>query len=148
MALSKNNLSKMKQIVTIFCCGLFAAAGIALAIATSHVSSRNYGYNTMSAAVPTITAESLPKDLLLDFAKKEQLNSSVPDTVYLTKTDTIKEQVTKVKFRRIYVPKEVVKTDTLHVPVYYLATRTEERKDSVGQCIPVYEVRKVDEICP
>ena len=66
----------------------------------------------------------LPQDLLLDLAKKQ----SVQDTVFITKTDTIKEQVTKVKWKKVAVPSPVIdvtvtsqcRIDTVEKPVYYI----------------------------
>lgn len=120
------------------------------------------GYKTVSAATvqpfvptfPVIGADTgsieISEDLLRDLAKKK----GVLDTVYVTKTDTIKEQVTKVKVKKVSVPSNVMeinvtaRTDTIQVPVYYLATQIESRTDSTGTCIPIYELRKVDELCP
>ena len=94
----------------------------------------------------------LPQDLLLDLAKKQ----SVQDTVFITKTDTIKEQVTKVKWKKVAVPSPVIdvtvtsqcRIDTVEKPVYYLATQSGNKEGPDGSCISVYEVHRVDEICP
>ena len=93
----------------------------------------------------------IPEYLLRDLAKKK----GVLDTVYITKTDTIKEQVTKVKVKKVPVPSNVVEVnvsptriDTIQVPVYYLATQVGNKEGPTGECISVYEVHKVDEICP
>ena len=94
----------------------------------------------------------LSEDLVRDFAKKK----GVVDTVYITKTDTIKQQVTKVKVKKVPVPSNVMeinvtansRTDTIQVPVYYLATQVGNKEGPNNECIPIYELRKVDEICP
>lgn len=109
------------------------------------------GYKTMAAgtmpvqlfpSVDTNTIQ-LPQDLLLDLAKK-----GVRDTVFITNTDTIKEQVTKVKWRKAPAPKPIVVRDTIRETHYYLATQVGNKEGPTGECIPIYEVHKVDEICP
>lgn len=134
-------------------------SGIMMAITASDPSPGT-GYKTMSAATrmvynPFQTVQdtgviSLSEDLVRDLAKKK----GVLDTVYITKTDTIKEQVTKVKVKKVPVPSNVMeinvqaRTDTIQVPVYYLATQVGNKEGPTGECISVYEVHKVDEICP
>lgn len=95
----------------------------------------------------------LSEDLVRDLAKRK----GVLDTVYITKTDTIKERVTKVKVKKVPVPSNVmeinvqahrVRTDTIQVPVYYIATQVGTKEGPTGDCISVYEMRKVDKICP
>lgn len=104
---------------------------------------------------PVIQAEAdtlnISEDLLRDLAKRK----GVLDTVFVTKTDTIKEQVTKVKWKKVPVPSPVIevnvessRTDTIQVPVYYLATQVGNKEGPTGECMSVYEVHKVDEICP
>ena len=113
--------------------------------------SRISDYKSASAAtLPQINPEmfsrvQLPLDLQLDQAKH---NSSALDTVYITKTDTIEKQVPKVKWKRKTVPYPVVKTDTLYVPIYYLATQVGNKEGPTGECVSVYELQKVNEICP
>ena len=119
-------------------------SGIMLATANSSQT----GYKTMAAATSTFT-QTIPKlsdlseDLVRDLAKQK----GVQDTVYITKTDTIKEQVTKVKWRKAPVPAPIA-PDTIQVPVYYLVTQVGNKEGPTGECISVYEVHKVDEICP
>ncbi len=145
----------MRKVTTVLCSIAFMISGIMMAITASDPSPGN-SYKTVNAATiqqmyiptfPELKADTgridLSEDLLRDLAKKK----GVLDTVYITKTDTIKEQVTKVKWRRNPAPASVVKRDTIQVPVYYLATQVEIKEDSMGQCIPVYELRKVDELC-
>lgn len=85
----------------------------------------------------------LPKDLSLDLEKK-----NAKDTVYITKTDTIKQQVTKVKWRQAPVPDPIVVRDTIREAHYYLATQVGNKEGPTDQCISVYELQKVDELCP
>lgn len=130
------------------CSLAFAIFGVG--IATISLEQYNSGYKSANAAsleyqYPTIDFGKmhLPKDLSLDLAKK---NAS--DTVYITKTDTVTKQVTKVKWRKVSVPTPVVQRDTVQVPVYYLATQVRDKDGPTDECIQVYEVRKTDEICP
>lgn len=86
----------------------------------------------------------LPLDVLKDLAKQK----GVLDTVYITKTDTVIEQVTKVKWRKAPAPKPVVVRDTIRETHYYLAKQVGNKEGPTGNCITVYEVNEVDEICP
>ena len=138
----------MKQFTTIVCSLAFAVFGIAIAMTS--LDEYNSGYKSANAAtleyqIPTLDfgKVQLPKDLSLDLAKK---NAS--DTVYITKTDTVLKQVTKVKWRKVRVPSSVIQRDTVKVPVYYLATQVRDKDGPTDECIQVYEVRKTDEICP
>ena len=136
-------------------------SGIMMAITASDKStSYNTGYNTVAAATrptdvytyPVKTANpvlydtklDIPDDLLRDIASQK----GFVDTVYVTNTDTIIKQVTKVKWRQAPVPDPIVQTDTIQVPVYYLAPQVGNKEGPTEQCISVYEVHKVDEICP
>lgn len=106
------------------------------------------GYKTITAStVPVFTMDTdnirIPQDIMFDLCKKK-----AQDTVFITKTDTIKEQVTKVKWRRTPAPKPVVVRDTIREAHYYIATQVGNKEGPTGECIPIYEVRKVDEICP
>ena len=130
-------------------------SGIMMAITASDPSPGT-GYKTIAAATPTVYVPmfptlakdtgtlDIPEDLVRDLAKRK----GVLDTVYITKTDTVKEQVTKVKWRRTPVPKSVVVRDTIRETRYYLAKQVGMKEGPKDQCIPVYEVHKVDELCP
>lgn len=154
----------MKKAMTILCSMAFLVSGIMMAITASDPSPQvNYttGYKTMAAATlpvyefPKIATDTnkldVPEDLLLDLVKRKGLI----DTVYVTKTDTIVKQVAKVKRRKVSAPKSTIeinvtaksRIDTVQVPVYYLATQIGNKEGPDG-CIPVYEVRKVNELCP
>lgn len=132
--------------MTIICSLAFAVYGIAIALTPEK---DNTGYKSMYAATTDYTfpkidlsTMQLPKDLSLDLAKKK-----ASDTVYITKTDTVTKQVTKVKLRKVSGPTRVVH-DTLYVPKFYLATRTGNKEGPADKCISIYEVHQVDEICP
>ena len=121
----------MRKVTTILCSIAFMVSGIMMAITASDPSPGT-SYKTIAAAtMPSVEASvfgtvqdtttiDLPEDLVRELAKKK----GVLDTVYITKTDTIQ------------------------VPVYYLATQVGNKEGPTGECIPIYEVRKVDEICP
>ena len=167
----------MKRFTSILCSIAFAIFGVGLAISTldsatlsktQTVSAGTIQYfpelSTPNTAV--FDYSSMPLDLQLDQAKK----ASVDADLTTAKTESVKidslnkviaklertKQVTKVKWRTGPAPPPIVKekivertiTDTIKVPVYYLATQVEKKEDSTGKCIPVYEVRQVDEICP
>lgn len=139
----------MKKVTTILCAFAFMISGIMLAIPALD-RSRNTGYSTVAAA--TLSSYNIPNNVNSIVALPQDLSSglaekSVLDTVYITKTDTIKEQVTKVKWRKVRVPTSVVNRDTVHVPVYYIATRV-DKEGSTGECTPVYELKQVDRLCP
>lgn len=139
-------------------------SGIMMAITATDLSPGKTSYKTISAATipsympsfPVIQRETamdtldISEDLLRDLAKKK----GVLDTVFIAKTDTVRKQVTKVKWKKVPVPSPVIeinvsptRTDTIQVPVYYLATQVGNKEGPKG-CISVYEIEKVDEICP
>lgn len=137
----------MKRLMTIICSLAFAVYGIAIAL-TPETSTT--GYKSMYAATtdyvyPTIDLSKMqiPKDLSLDLAKKK-----ASDTVYITKTDTVPKQVTMVKWRQAPAPDPIVVRDTIWETRYYLAKQVGNKEGPTEQCIPVYEVHKVNELCP
>jgi hypothetical protein len=146
----------MRKVTTIICSIAFMISGIMMAITASDPSPGT-NYKTISAATPsqplyipytiqktdTGTLD-LSEDLVRDLAKKKGLL----DTVYITKTDTVKEEVTKVKWRKAPVPAPIVVRDTIREAHYYLATQVGMKDGPKDQCIPIYEVHKVDELCP
>lgn len=154
----------MRKITTILCSLAFMISGIMMAMTVSNSSATDTGYKSMSAATPMSIMDTpilpsiindtgtldIPEDLLRDLAKRK----GVLDTVYVTKTDTNKEQVTKVKRRKVTAPKPVMeinvtassRTDTILVPVYYLATQVGNKEGPTGQKISLYEVHKIDEV--
>lgn len=162
----------MKRFTTILCGIAFAIFGIGLGLyglkdmSFSHAQTAAAS-EMMSKYQPLtqINYSQLPTDLQMDLKKNaptaealttNAVNSEVVDSLnnVIAKLEK-KEPVTKVRWMRGPAPPPIVKTkvvelhttDTVHVPVYYLATRV-DKEGSTGQCTPVYEVRKVDEICP
>lgn len=146
----------MRKVTTILCSIAFMISGIMMALTASDPSPGT-GYKTMAAATmpyvytptfPVLQRDTgtldMPEDLVRDIAKRKGLL----DTVYITKTDTIKEEVTKVKWRKAPVPTPIVVRDTIREAHYYLATQVGTKEGPKDQCIPVYEVHKVDELCP
>jgi len=154
----------MRKLTTVFCTTAFLLSGMYLGMLDTDV--ENSSYKTIHASTMTqprfeyefpkfqrdTATLDLSEDLLRDLAKRK----GVLDTVYVTKTDTIKEQVTKVKWRKAPAASSVMeinvtsshRTDTIQVPVYYLATQVGNKEGPNNECIPVYEVRKVSELCP
>lgn len=157
----------MNKITSILCSIAFMISGIMLAKRSADPSP-GIGYKEMSAATPInyqipsgnkLEYPTLPQDLLLDLAKKQGLNETAQTTVGVDSAtvDSLKQrivyleqkrQVTKVKWRQAPAPDPIVHTDTIQVPVYYLATQVGTREGPTGECISVYEVHQVDEICP
>ena len=112
----------------------------------------------------------VPLDLLLDEAKRQNVlgnTFAVNEDPNSEKIDSLqnrisyleeKEQATRDSMAKAPAPKSIVKTkvitrhihttDTIHVPVYYLATQVGNKEGPTDQCVSVYEVHKVDEICP
>lgn len=159
----------MKKTLTILCSFAFALSGVMKAITDSDPSP-GQSYKAISAATlprPVLSIPSadtgtiaLPQDLLLDLAKKQGLNVFAGKTtagVDSALVDSLQQriialeqirQVTKVKWRRVPAPVPIVERDTIQVPVYYLATQVGNKEGPTGECISIYEVHKVDEICP
>ena len=144
----------MRKITSIICSIAFMISGVMMALTASDPSPGT-GYKTIAAATvahpqtpfPVLVDTNvidIPEDLLIDFAKKK----GVLDTVYITKTDTVIEQVTKVKWRRAAAPKPIVIRDTIREAHYYLATQVGNKEGPTDKCISVYEVHEVDKICP
>lgn len=147
----------MRKFASIVCSVAFMISGVMMALTASDPSPGNTGYKTMAAATvtqypavtfPVTSADTsivdIPEDLVRDLAKRK----GVLDTVCITKTDTIIEQVTKVKWLKAPAPKPIVVRDTIREAHYYLATQVGKKEGPTGECVSVYEVHKVDEICP
>jgi hypothetical protein len=127
-------------------------SGVMMAM-TASVSSDDNSYKTLSAAtipeykVPNIPytngAFDLPDDLVRDLAIKK----GFLDTTSVTTVDPVVKTVTKVKWKMAPRPDPVIIRDTLIENHYYLATQIGNKEDQNGDCIPVYEIRKVNEIC-
>ena len=157
----------MKKILSILCSFAFALSGVMMAITVSDPSPST-GYKSMSAAtMPVLTYNAtadtcpitLPQDLLLDLAKKNKDLTAAEQTIPTRDSavvDSLKQRiceleskgpVTKVKWRRAPAPKPIVLRDTIREAHYYLATQVGNKEGPTGECISVYEVHKVDEIC-
>lgn len=165
----------MKRFTSILCSIAFAIFGVGLAITTLDSNTTLSKAQTISAGtiqqlpefgVPHGTAvldySSMPLDFQLSQAKKASVDADITTAeTESAKVDSLTrvitqlkqaKQVTKVKWRTGPAPPpkivEKIIKDTVKVPVYYLATQVEKKEDSSDECIPVYEIRKVDEICP
>lgn len=151
----------MRRITTIICCIAFAISGIMLA-KTAADQSPGDGYKSVAAATMTqipkvfsyerpataFDVESGQFDLSEDLVRELAAQKGILDTVYVTKTDTIREQITKIKWRKGPAPPPIVVRDTIRETQYYIATQVGMKEGPTDECIPVYEVHKVDEICP
>lgn len=149
----------MKQFTTIVCSMFFAVFGLGLALS---------GFKTQDI-MPTMALNAAPMlqnpvatmpRLPMPFDSVSQAVDKT-DTVKITIHDTIMAPpVTiysniqpKVKRRVAPVPDVIANkapTDTVFVsvPVYYLATQVGNKEGPKDKCISVYELQKVDEICP
>ena len=142
----------MKKITTILCSICFMICGIAISGTYTNSPPNLFpgnqtAYAQQQSFIPQMVkfdVSQLPLDLQLG-----QVEEKVPDTVYITKTDTIKEQVTKVKWRQAPAPDPIIKVDTIQVPVYYLATQVgiKEEPTDTNQVI-LYEVHKIENYGP
>ena len=134
----------MKRLTTIICSIAFAMLGIGLAIDNSS----HQKTQTLSAAevlpysyLPDVSNVQLPLDLQLSQAK------NATDTVFVTKTDTVIKQVTKVKWKKVHTPSPMVektKPDTVMVtaPVYYLIKCKE---NSEGNDVSIFETQEIND---
>ena len=128
----------MRKLTTILCSIAFAISGICLAKVTA---TSNTTTTTVSAAnVPTLDMSSvkMPVDLLLEKQVHEKDSVKPPgkvDTVY----------VERPKLVKVRAPRKI-KTKTVHVPVLYIATRTDVKEDTVDhKSTYMYKVHKVGE---
>lgn len=156
----------MKQATSIVLTLLFCASAFFAALDRTSPSSAT-GYKTVAAAtIPQfmtpqggtdpIALPMLPKDLLLDLAKEQNLlltdnSPSVTDPLVDSLKNRIsylegQQPVVKVKWKKGPAPPPVIR-DTVEVPKYYLATQVGNKEGPSGECIQVYEVHQVDEIC-
>ena len=110
----------MRKLTTILCSMAFMISGIVLANAVS----KSDTTNGVTANAATISTMQLPVDLQLnELAQKESKKDTVTlrDTVYVKQPKSIE----------VNVPCRV-KTKTVHVPVLYIATRTDVKEDTVS----------------
>ena len=161
----------MKKLTTILCSIAFMIAGISMAVTVKDPSYAKDSYKTMAAAtLPNLdnTRMHLPLDLLLDEAKRQNVLgnvSTVNTDPNLEKIDSLQNRIKHLEEQEnndsmgmVPAPKPIVKTkvvtrhvhttDTIRVPIYYLATQVGTKEGPTEECVSVYEVHKVDEICP
>lgn len=128
----------MRKLTTILCSIAFALSGICLAKVTSSSSTIQA---TPAMEYPTVDLSQMrpPNDILLNSVVKDSINTPVKhDTIYVEKTKLVK----------VRVPSKI-KTKTVHVPVLYIATRTEQGIDSVGENTShLYKVQKIGKFDP
>ena len=124
----------MRKLTTILCSIAFAISGICLADAVTK-SDSIHGTQMMAATMPTVDMNKMqfPVDLQLNKRAQESKIDTVRDTVYVSQTKSIE----------VNVPCRV-KTKTVHVPVLYIATRMDNKEDSIkNDSLPVYKLEKV-----
>ena len=133
----------MRKLTTILCSIAFAISGICLAEATA---TRTMSSQTVSAAtMPNVNLNDIkpPIDLLLSLKPETKDSIRSPgksDTVYIEKPAVITKKSVKARAPRR------VKTKTVHVPVLYIATRTDVKEDTVDhKPTYMYKVHKVGE---
>ena len=128
----------MRKLTTILCCIAFAVSGICLANMTANRNTSGISAQASSLPVIDMSKMSLPIDLQLN-----QMAQNNKDSTVSVKTDTV--YVEKTKFVKVRAPRKV-KTKTVHVPVLYIATRTDNKEDTVrSDSAIVYKVHKVGE---
>ena len=126
----------MKKLTTILCSIAFAISGICLANAAIK-SNATYGTQIVAATMPPVNLSTmqLPVDLQLNKLAQSNKVDTVRDTVYVPQAKSIE----------VNVPCRV-KTKTVHVPVLYIATRTDVKEDTVDhKPTYMYKVHKVGE---
>ena len=124
----------MRKLTTILCSIAFAISGICLADAVTK-SDSIHGTQMMAATMPTVDMNKMqfPVDLQLNKRAQESKVDTVRDTVYVSQTKSIE----------VNVPCRV-KTKTVHVPVLYIATRMDNKEDSIkNDSLPIYKLEKV-----
>ena len=145
----------MRKVTSILCSIAFMVCGIMMAVTASDPSSNSY--KTMSAATlslstPAPIAAVPPVDHLIGYERNvsgtTELTNPYVDSLKTRISMLEKKQVTKVKWRKVAVPTPVVMRDTIRETHYYLATQVGNKEGPMGECIPIYEVHKVNEVCP
>lgn len=144
----------MKKFTSLLCCLLFAIAGIGIA-STASDPSPGTGYKTAAAATmqPLVLPTGLQYnvtdngqfDLSEEFVRTLAKEKGVLDTCYVYNTDTIEKVITK--WRKVPAPPPEIVRDTIREAYYYIATQVGNKEGPTGECIPIYEVHQVDEIC-
>lgn len=131
----------MRKLTTILCSIAFAISGICLAEATA---TKTMSSQTVSAAtMPNINLNDIkpPIDLLLSLKPETKDSIRSPgksDTVYIEKPVVKTKKSVKARAPRR------VKTKTVHVPVLYIATRMDNKEDSIkNDSLPIYKLEKV-----
>lgn len=154
----------MKTFTTLICSIALFVLGSSVIYSAMHKSEHESGYQTMAAATLDLSKMQIPRDLLLDASRNTNVQELTPvvevqfDSMRVdslnrrVKELESKSSVIKTKWLKAPAPKPIVKTihDTIfkEVPVYYLATQVGNKEGPTEKCVSVYEVHKVDEICP
>lgn len=149
----------MRTLTTLICSIALFVLGSSVIYSASSKFKTDNRYKTMAAATIDLSQMQIPRDLLLDASRNTNVKELTPmvevqfDSI---KVDSLnrrvkelesKSSVVKTKWLKAPAPKPIVKTVRDTVPIYYLATQVGNKEGPTGECISVYEVHKVDEIC-
>lgn len=135
----------MRKLTTILCSIAFAISGFFLADAISK-SDTIHGTTVNAATVQPqlvdLSKMQLPVDLQLNKLAHENKVDTVRDTITVCDTVYVKPK----KSKKANVPFRV-KKKTVHVPILYIATRTDVKEDTVNhENLHLYEIKKVGKI--
>ena len=144
-------------------------SGIMIALSGTDPPTEYPEYKTLAAAtlsdynVPhTGISSYLPQNPSLDLVESTTESTETPseDSIAQATIDSLKNQIellrsekTTKKQQKVPAPKLVVKTkriyvrDTIQVPVHYNNPQVGIKENPTENCISVYEVHKVGEIC-
>lgn len=154
----------MRTFTTLICSIALFVLGSSVIYSASSKFKTDNRYKTMAAATIDLSQMQIPRDLLLDASRNTNVKELTPtvevqfDSIKVdslnkrVKELELKSSVVKTKWLKAPAPKPIVKIthDTIfkEVPVYYLATQVGNKEGPTEKCVSVYEVHKVDEICP
>lgn len=136
----------MRKLTTILCSIAFAISGICLAEATA---TKSVSSQTVSAAtMPNISLDNIkpPVDLLLGLQKETDDSIRSPgrvDTVYIKE----KPEVKTTKAVKARAPKQVKKKKKRHSSPLYIATRMDNKEDSIKtDSLFIYKLEKIGKV--
>ena len=134
----------MRKLTTILCSIAFAISGFFLADAISKsdtIHGTTVNAATIQPQLVDLSKMQLPVDLQLNKLAHENKVDTVRDTVTVCDTVYVKPK----KSKKANVPFRV-KKKTVHVPILYIATRTDVKEDTVDhKPTYMYKVHKVGE---
>ena len=129
----------MEKLTTILCSIAFAISGLCLAKTTATKSTTSATISAATLPVVDMSKVKMPVDFLLSQQTQEKDSIRAPG-----KPDTI--YVEKPKLVKVHAPRKI-KTKTVHVPILYIATRTDVKEDTVSHdSLSIYKVKKIGKI--